>query len=59
MTVEQKNEKSRKRREVSQRNKGPPIQPEASRGDEKVKFLIVIIPTCTLYSLRFVLVVAG
>jgi hypothetical protein len=27
MTVEQKNEKSRKRREVSQRNKGPPIQP--------------------------------
>ena len=28
MTVEQKNEKSRKRREVSQRNKGPPIQPE-------------------------------
>ena len=49
MTVEQKNEKSRNRREVRQRNKGPPIQPEASRGDEKVKFLIVIIPTCTLY----------
>ncbi|PWZ31935.1 putative ubiquitin-like-specific protease 1B [Zea mays] len=36
MTVEQKNEKSRKRREVSQRNKGLTIQPEASRGDEKV-----------------------
>jgi hypothetical protein len=47
--LNKKNEKSRKRREVSQRNKGPPIQPEASRGDEKVKFLIVIIPTCTLY----------
>ncbi|AQK40678.1 hypothetical protein ZEAMMB73_Zm00001d024115 [Zea mays] len=31
MTVEQKNEKSIKRREVRQRNKGPPIQPEASR----------------------------
>ncbi|ONM09527.1 hypothetical protein ZEAMMB73_Zm00001d034078 [Zea mays] len=31
MTVEQKNEKSRKRREASQRNKGPPIQTEASR----------------------------
>ncbi|ONM17793.1 hypothetical protein ZEAMMB73_Zm00001d003825 [Zea mays] len=28
MTVEQKNEKSRKRREVSQQNKGPFIQPE-------------------------------
>jgi hypothetical protein len=39
----EKNEKSRKCREVSQRNKGPPIQPEASRGDEKVKFLIVVI----------------
>jgi hypothetical protein len=49
MTVEQKNKKSRKHREVSQQNKGPPIQLEASRGDEKVKFLIVIIPTCTLY----------
>ena len=35
MTVEQKNEKSRKRREVSQRNKGLTIQPEASRGDER------------------------
>ena len=43
MTVEQKNEKSRKRREASQRNKGPPIQTEASRGDEKVKFLIILI----------------
>jgi hypothetical protein len=43
MTVEQKNEKSIKRREVRQRNKGPPIQPEASRGDEKVKFLIILI----------------
>uniref|UniRef100_A0A804UFR8 Helitron helicase-like domain-containing protein n=1 Tax=Zea mays TaxID=4577 RepID=A0A804UFR8_MAIZE len=31
MSIEQKNEKSRKRREVSQQNKGPPIQPEASR----------------------------
>ncbi|KAL5660834.1 hypothetical protein ACJX0J_027959, partial [Zea mays] len=30
MTVEQKNEKSRKRREASQRNKGPPIQTEGS-----------------------------
>jgi hypothetical protein len=43
MTVEQKNEKSRKRREVSQRNKGLTIQPEASRGDEKGKFLIILI----------------
>ncbi|AQL01444.1 hypothetical protein ZEAMMB73_Zm00001d045058, partial [Zea mays] len=37
MTVEQKNEKSRKRCEVSQRNKGPPIQPEASREDINMK----------------------
>ena len=43
MTVEQRNEKNRKRREVSQQNKGPPIQPEASRGDEKVKFLIILM----------------
>ena len=43
MTVEQKNEKSRKRREASQRNKGPPIQTKASRGDEKVKFLIILM----------------
>jgi hypothetical protein len=43
MTVEQKNEKSRKHREASQRNKGPPIQTEASSGDEKVKFLIILI----------------
>jgi hypothetical protein len=35
MTVEQRNEKNRKRREVSQRNKGLAIQAEASRGDEK------------------------
>ena len=35
MTVEQRNEKNRKRREVSQRNKGLAIQTEASRGDER------------------------
>ena len=35
MIVEQRNERSRKRREVSQRNKGLAIQTEASRGDER------------------------
>jgi hypothetical protein len=43
MTVEQKNEKSRKHHEASQRNKSPSIHPEASKGDEKVKFLIILI----------------
>ncbi|ONL92436.1 hypothetical protein ZEAMMB73_Zm00001d027245, partial [Zea mays] len=37
MTVEQRNEKNRKRREVSQRNKGLAIQAEASREDINMK----------------------
>ncbi|PWZ37531.1 ATP-dependent DNA helicase PIF1 [Zea mays] len=37
MTVEQRNEKNRKRREVSQRNKGLAIQTEASREDINMK----------------------
>jgi hypothetical protein len=34
MTVEQKNEKNRKRREARQRNKGLPIKTQSSIGDE-------------------------
>ena len=38
MSVEQKNEKNRKRLEARQRNKGLSIEPLSSRGDEKLIF---------------------
>ena len=49
MSVDQRNELNRKRREARQQNKGQHMMSTVSGGDEKVKFLIVIIPTCTLY----------
>jgi hypothetical protein len=45
MSIEQKNEKNRKRREARQWSKGLPIKSESSRGDANLNFVIVI-PTC-------------
>jgi hypothetical protein len=45
MSIEQKNENNRKRREARQRNKELPIKPESSRGDENLNF-VNVIPTC-------------
>jgi hypothetical protein len=45
MSVEQKNENNRKHRKARKRNKGLPIKPESSRGDENLNF-VTVIPTC-------------
>jgi hypothetical protein len=45
MSVEQKNDKNRKRCEARQQNKELPIKPESSRGDENLNF-VNVIPTC-------------
>jgi hypothetical protein len=50
MSVEQKNDKNRKRCEARQQNKGLPIKPVSSRGDPNLNFIIVI-PTC-LYNTK-------
>ena len=50
MSVEQKNEKNKNRREARQRNKALSIKPNSSRGDEKLNSELLYIPPCPYYT---------